>query len=525
MNNPPRMGTKALAIRGVAFNGIGRACSFLITFFLTPFLVHRLGDESYGLWSIVMALTGYYALADLGLRGAGTKYIAEAYALNDRDRINRIVVTAISVYTVLASIILLIVACTAWVFPILFETGGESVTTVRWVVLITGTCFAIRLIGQPFASTLQALMRFNLANMLGVGSQVLHTSLIVAAVVSGNGLLGMAYGTLAAAIVTQTVQFLLARKVLCGISLSASMFSRSKMKELISFGSELFAISGLWRLSEASGIFIVGVLLGPASAAYYSIAESVSRKTARLSRSVSTVLMPVASQLNAKNRKYELTQLLVLVPRLFLTMALLVTIVFVFMGRSFIDLWLGAGYSGQVYPLICILCLAIAARQVAGGLPSILQGMGQIRTLIWVRGLEFVLIVGLGILFCYLFDLLGIAWTTFCVRAMAAVWITAITCKELGYPYVRFVRETFFPAVFATFPSLAAAYAVVSFFPTNQLYVLIGQMLSVGLIGVLSAFIVCVPASLRQSIVSAFWPQKSSATPIPGDHLTHGPYD
>jgi len=169
--------------------------------------------------------------------------------------------------------------------------------------------------------------------------------------------------------------------------------------------------------------------------------------------------------------------------------------------------------------------LAIAARQVAGGLPSILQGMGQIRTLIWVRGLEFVLIVGLGMLFCYLFGLLGIAWTTFCVRAMAAVWITAITCKELGYPYVRFVRETFFPAVFATFPSLAAAYAVVSFFPTNQLYVLIGQMLSVGLIGVLSAFIVCVPASLRQSIVSAFWPQKSSATPIPGDHLTHGPYD
>ena len=303
MNNPPRMGTKALAIRGVAFNGIGRACSFLITFFLTPFLVHRLGDESYGLWSIVMAFAGYYSLADFGLRGAGTKYIAEAYALNDRDRINQIVVTTISVYAVLASIVLLIVACTAWVFPILFETGGESITTIRWVVLITGTCFAIRLVGNSFASTLQALMRFDLSNMLSVGSQVLHTSLIVAAVVSGNGLLGMACGTLAAAVVTQTVQFILARKVLGRVSLSASMFSHSQMKELISFGSELFAMGGLRRLSEVSGIFIVGILLGPTSAAYYSIAESVSRKTSRLSRSVGTVLMPVASQLNAKKQE------------------------------------------------------------------------------------------------------------------------------------------------------------------------------------------------------------------------------
>ena len=211
-----------------------------------------------------------------------------------------------------------------------------------------------------------------------------------------------------------------------------------------------------------------------------------------------------------KNRKYELTRLLVLSPRLFLMIALLVTIVFLFMGRSFIDLWLGAGYSDQVYPLICVLCLAVAATMMAGGLPSLLLGMGRIRTLIWVRGLEFVLIVGPGMLLCFHFGLIGIAWATFCVRAMAAVWITKITCKELGYPYVRFVRETFFPAVFATFPSLAAAYAMVSYFPTNQIYILIGQMLSVGLIGVLIAFIVCVPASLRKSIVSAFWPQKST---------------
>jgi O-antigen/teichoic acid export membrane protein len=303
------------------------------------------------------------------------------------------------------------------------------------------------------------------------------------------------------------------------------MFSRSQMKELISFGFQLFTMGGLWRLSEASGIFIVGVLLGPASAAYYSIAESVSRKTARLSRSVSTVLMPVASQLNTKNRKYELTQLLVLIPRLFLTMALLVTIVFLFMGRSFIDLWMGAGYSGQVYPLICVLCLAIAAAKAAGGLVPILTGMGCIRVLIFVRGLEAVLMIALAVPLCFQFGLIGIAWASFCARSAATVGITTTICKELEYPYVRFVRDVFFPAVFAEFPSLAAAYAIVTFFPTNQLYILIGQMLSVGMIGVMSTFIVCIPASLRQSIVSACWPQKSPATPNPGDHLTHGPYD
>src|SRR5436190_17042547 len=40
--------------------------SVLITFFVSPIVVAALGDERYGVWAIVMSMTGYLGIADLG---------------------------------------------------------------------------------------------------------------------------------------------------------------------------------------------------------------------------------------------------------------------------------------------------------------------------------------------------------------------------------------------------------------------------------------------------------------------------
>ncbi|MFH1920435.1 MAG: hypothetical protein ABIP48_11185, partial [Planctomycetota bacterium] len=94
--------TKTLAIRSVAFNWLGRGCSFIITFIVTPIILHGLGNEAYGIWAIVMSAAAYYAIADLGLQSACVKYIAQFVALGDREARDNLVLTAFSLYSMLA---------------------------------------------------------------------------------------------------------------------------------------------------------------------------------------------------------------------------------------------------------------------------------------------------------------------------------------------------------------------------------------------------------------------------------------
>ena len=89
------METKTLAVRGVAISWLGRVCGLAVTFFVTPILVHGLGEATYGLWSIVMALTGYYGLVDLGIGKASTKYIAEFDAKKDELAVRKVVDTSV----------------------------------------------------------------------------------------------------------------------------------------------------------------------------------------------------------------------------------------------------------------------------------------------------------------------------------------------------------------------------------------------------------------------------------------------
>ena len=46
-------------VKNVASNYVGVMGSIVIAFFLSPYLVHTLGDTGYGVWSIIASLTAY----------------------------------------------------------------------------------------------------------------------------------------------------------------------------------------------------------------------------------------------------------------------------------------------------------------------------------------------------------------------------------------------------------------------------------------------------------------------------------
>src|SRR3989337_3174154 len=76
-------------VRNVACHWAGYIVQVAVAFFMTPYVIHTLGEARYGIWTLVMGLTGYYGLLDLGIAYGITQYLTRCLAANDTENLNR----------------------------------------------------------------------------------------------------------------------------------------------------------------------------------------------------------------------------------------------------------------------------------------------------------------------------------------------------------------------------------------------------------------------------------------------------
>ena len=91
-------------ISNAIYNLIPQFWFLALTFFTTPFVLHRLGVDAYGILSIVTIVAGYLAFLDLGLNLAVIRFVAAHDAKGETDEINRVTQTALFVFLVIAAV-------------------------------------------------------------------------------------------------------------------------------------------------------------------------------------------------------------------------------------------------------------------------------------------------------------------------------------------------------------------------------------------------------------------------------------
>src|SRR5437764_6405653 len=88
-----------LSIRGLTAGVlIGWASTFLsiaIGLFMSPFLIHHLGEAGYGVWVLVQSTVSYMYFMDLGLRTTVERFSAQAWARGDHQEVSSVVSAAL----------------------------------------------------------------------------------------------------------------------------------------------------------------------------------------------------------------------------------------------------------------------------------------------------------------------------------------------------------------------------------------------------------------------------------------------
>ena len=87
--------------RNAFANLLGAVIPALAMLATLPFIVRHLGTSDYGLLTMVMAITGYFALVDINVTAGSVKYVAEHYARGDRHRAAEVITFGLMFYALI----------------------------------------------------------------------------------------------------------------------------------------------------------------------------------------------------------------------------------------------------------------------------------------------------------------------------------------------------------------------------------------------------------------------------------------
>ena len=87
------MNLKKNIFKNTLSNWAGIGINILIIMALTPYLLKSLGNERYGIYQIIVPITQYLILLELGMRGAIARYASKYIADKDILSLNKVIST------------------------------------------------------------------------------------------------------------------------------------------------------------------------------------------------------------------------------------------------------------------------------------------------------------------------------------------------------------------------------------------------------------------------------------------------
>src|ERR1017187_1914867 len=479
-----------IILRNICSNWAGYAVTALIGFFLSPFIVHSLGTTGYGLWTLVLSLTGYFGLLDFGIRSSVGRFVARYLALNDDESGNRILSTAFAI--LLGGGLL---ALSATIVVVTFFFGSFHVDmhfelAAKVALLITGLTMSCALPLGTFSSLLVAMERFDILSGVTIIAELTRAGLIVVFLRGGHGLVSVALIALFTSIAQYVTMALFAKALHHPLKLRVSFVDRRAFKELFGFGVFRFIWIVANQLIFYSDAVVIGIFLGAGAITYYAIAGTLINYGRTFVSLVTDTFYPAATRMDAKQDLDGLRRLLIFGTRITLLISLPLCIGFFFLGEQFITLWMGKAYaSSALFLMVLTIPQFIGLPQYVSAL--VLAGMARHRVLAYVILAEGFVNLVLSIVLVRKIGLVGVAWGTVIPDLICtAVIIPFYTLRVLKLGVREYVTGAFVRPVVAAVPIIGLGYGLSHLVATPSWALFGGEVAAMcGVFAILSYFI------------------------------------
>jgi O-antigen/teichoic acid export membrane protein len=469
----------AQAARNVSATWLGLLVHAVVGFFLSPFILRRLGDDGFSLWVLIFSLTGYYGLLDLGIRSSIVRYVAKYTATQDQDRLQDFISTSVAFYAVMSLLVLLLTGVGFFHLQSLFRIPPDLLGSARVLFALAGAGVALSLPLTVFAAVLEGLQKFSCLHLSQVGLTLLRGLFILIVLTRGGGLVAVGAITVGMNLLGYLIFLWMALRAL-PLRLSTRHVSGHTFWQMLSYSAFAFVILLAEKLRFQSDPILIGALLSSSSIAYFSVGSKLVEYSTSAVRSMAIIFTPMSSQLHATGDTARLRQTLVAGNRACALIIFPLCLILVILGRSIIEAWVGARYLSS-YSVLVLLAVPKTLYLAQSTSTRILLGIGRHRALAGVLLLEGGINFALSILLLPHFGIIGAALGTAIPLTLTSVlFLPWHACRELDIPLRDFLQLAYKLPL-----GLCAPFAVVLLlmkqnFPTHHYGSLAIQLVSAG---------------------------------------------
>src|SRR5262245_26110678 len=160
---------------------------------MTPFVLHTLGDARYGVWLVMMGLTGYYGLLDVGFRSGLNQFLPRYLALRDFEKLNRTASTGFAALLTCGLVVMAACLAVSALAPRFFHASeAELIAEIRMGIIILGVSAAAQFAFGTFSAIFSATQRADIGAIIGITTRLVQAAITWYALRRGSGLVGLA---------------------------------------------------------------------------------------------------------------------------------------------------------------------------------------------------------------------------------------------------------------------------------------------------------------------------------------------
>ncbi len=339
------MSQKSRLIKNVLSNYVTQLIYGVSNFVLVGYVVRKLGTESCGLVALLMSTIVIASLLERGITRALVKYVAEEAEKPGRPMLSKYVSTSFAWYLIAGLLGGGMMVGLAHVSDRVFEIPLHLEADARIGWYLMGLRIAITFPFNVFQGVLHGHQRYDLVNVarnvaivLRLFGTIVFFELFYASI---PALLWIAIGSF---LVERIMWVVFSYRITGGIHLNSAQISGKIFGTLLGFGTFVL-INNIGNMLGYEAVkYVVGSELSITDVGAYTLIATIAVFSGMLVSSISSVLTPAASRLNALDQKEKQVRLISLSTKYAVILSGVVCIVPIFFIDPLLRIWVGDGY-------------------------------------------------------------------------------------------------------------------------------------------------------------------------------------
>lgn len=369
------VGARVLA-RNTLLNLIGRVVPLLVGVVAMPYVIRHLGPDRFGLLSLAWMVVGYFAIFNLGIGPATTKFVAEFLGRGETEKLPQLVWTAVISQTCLGLCAgVLLALASPLIVSRLLRIPPDLHPQARLIFLIMAAALPVDFSIGSLTGVLAASQRFDLLNAIGIPASALTYLLPAGALALGFGLPPIVLFLVLARVAGAAVLALLCLRLYP--QLRRPRFDRRLVRPLLGFGGWMTVCGSLGSFVAYSDRFLIGAIISVAAVGFYTPPSMISSKLGIVSGSLTATLFPAFSAAAGRGDLEWIRSALVRSLKFLLLIMGPVALLMIFFARPILTFWVGAKFAAEGGLVLQILAIGVLINSLNYVPYTVLQATGR----------------------------------------------------------------------------------------------------------------------------------------------------